>query len=127
MKAIIKNTILASLAVTLVFATFSSCRKKKDTLAKIYVKDTNNDPVSNCRVILKGVSTENNQANVSLYDTSYTNSGGEAVFSFNDTYQLGQAGVAVLNIEAKKNGLTGTGIIKIVEETTSEATVFLQN
>lgn len=127
MKAILKNTILASLAITLVFATFSSCRKKKDTLAKIYVKDTNNDPVSSCRVILKGISTENNQANVSLYDTSYTNSAGEAVFSFNDTYQLGQAGVAVLNIEAKKNGLTGTGIIKIVEETTSEATVFLQN
>lgn len=127
MKAILKNTILASLAVTLVFATFSSCRKKKDTLAKIYVKDTNNDPVASCRVILKGVSTENNQANVSLYDTSYTNSAGEAVFSFNDTYQLGQAGVAVLNIEAKKNGLTGTGIIKVVEETTTEATVFLQN
>jgi hypothetical protein len=128
MKAIFRNTILASFILSLTIVTFSSCRKKKDTLAKIYVRDTANQPVSNCRVVLFGQSSEPGmQANVGLYDTSYTNTSGEAVFSFNDVYQLGQAGVAVLNIKATKNGLQGSGIIKIVEETTSEATVFLQD
>jgi hypothetical protein len=31
-----------------------------------------------------------------------------------------------LNIDAKKNGLKGTGIIKVEEEVTNEETVFIQ-
>jgi hypothetical protein len=61
-----------------------------------------------------------------LYDTTTTNTSGEARFNFNDVYQLGQAGVAVLNIEASANGLSGEGIIKVEQETTSEETVFVQ-
>lgn len=103
-----------------------SCRKKKDTIAKVTVLDkANNTPVSDCRVVLYGSSTENKQSNVVLFDTAYTNAAGEAIFNFNEVYQLGQAGVAVLNIKAEKNGLSGTGIIKIEEETTSEETVFI--
>jgi protein involved in sex pheromone biosynthesis len=104
----------------------SGCRKKKDTLANIYVKDAANQPVEGCKVILKGVSTTNNPANVVLYDTAYSDADGIASFNFNEEYKLGQAGVAVLNIDAKKNGLKGTGIIKIEEEVTNEETVFIQ-
>jgi hypothetical protein len=63
---------------------------------------------------------------VVLYDTTLTNSDGKAVFNFNDVYQLGQAGVAILNIEATLNTAIGEGIIKVEEETTSEETVFIQ-
>jgi len=104
----------------------SGCRKKQDTLAVITVLNTNNEPVEGAEVVLYGQSTINQPANVVLYDTSMTNVSGEALFDFNDVYQLGQAGVAVLNIEAYKDGAEGTGIIKIEQETTSEETVFIQ-
>jgi hypothetical protein len=104
----------------------TSCRKKKDTIANIFVKDATNQPVEGCKVILKGVSTTNNPASVTLYDTAYSDADGIATFNFNEEYQLGQAGVAVLNIDAKKNGLKGTGIIKVEEEVTNEETVFIQ-
>lgn len=104
----------------------SGCRKKKDTIAIIYVKDIANQMVEGCQVVLYGQSTTNQSANVVLYDTTVTNSAGEAVFNFNDVYQLGQAGVAVLNIEAYKAGAEGEGIIKVEQETTSEETVYIQ-
>jgi hypothetical protein len=107
--------------------TFSSgCRKKKDTIAIITVRDVANQLVPECQVVLYGQSTINQPANVVLYDTTMTNSSGEAKFNFNDVYQLGQAGVAVLNIEAYKDGAEGEGIIKVEQETTSEETVFIQ-
>ena len=104
----------------------TGCRKKKDTIAIVYVRDAANDLVPGAQVVLYGQSTINQPANVVLYDTSYTNAAGEARFNFNDVYQLGQAGVAVLNIEATKDLLEGQSIIKIEEETTSEKTVFIQ-
>lgn len=104
----------------------SGCRKKKDTIAKIYVRDTANAAVVGAQVVLKGESTVTPSPPVVLFDTTTTNGSGEAIFNFNDVYQLGQAGVAVLNIEASKNGLTGQGIIKVEQETTSQETVFIQ-
>ncbi len=103
-----------------------SCRKKKDTIAIIYVKDVADQPVAGARVVLYGQSTTGQPSSVVLYDTTQSNSSGEAKFNFNDVYQLGQAGVAVLNIEAYKDGAIGEGIIKIEQETTSTATVYIQ-
>lgn len=126
MKSIFSSSFLIiGIAVSGILLT-TSCRKKKDTIAKIYVRDAANTPVAGCRVILKGVSTTNNPGSVELYDTTMTNASGEAIFNFNDEYKLGQAGVAVLNIEAKKDALFGSGIIKIEEEVTNEETVFIQ-
>ncbi|XOV66282.1 MAG: hypothetical protein ACFHU9_11650 [Fluviicola sp.] len=102
-----------------------SCRKKEDTIAKVLVRDANNQPVYNARVIVYGQSTTNQASSVVLYDTAYTNSAGEATFNFNEVYQLGQAGVAVLNIDAEKGGLVGQGIIKVEQETTTEEVVFI--
>ncbi len=116
---------LSLITVSSIFVA-TSCRKKKDTIANIYVKDATNQPVEGCKVVLKGVSTTNNAANVVLFDTAYSDADGIASFNFNDEYKLGQAGVAVLNIDARKDGLKGTGIIKIEEEVTNEETVFIQ-
>ena len=108
-------------------AAFVGCRKKGETIAKIYVRDAStNVGVPGARVVLYGQSTTNQPSSVTLFDTTLTNSAGEAVFNFDDVYQLGQAGVAVLNIDVSKDGMAGQGIIKVEEETTSEETVFIQ-
>jgi hypothetical protein len=104
----------------------SGCRKKKDTIAIIYVRDVANQLVAGAQVVVYGQSTINQPANVVLYDTTLTNTSGEAKFNFNDVYQLGQAGVAVLNVEATFGAAVGEGIIKVEQEVTSEETVFIQ-
>jgi hypothetical protein len=126
MKTPFQKTILLLFLCGLGVAFSSGCRKKQDTLAIITVLNTDSEPVQGAEVVLYGQSTINQPANVVLFDTSETNIQGEALFDFNDVYQLGQAGVAVLNIEAYKDGAEGTGIIKIEQETTSEETVFIQ-
>lgn len=103
-----------------------SCNKKEDTIAKVTVLDTANVRVVNARVVLYGTSTETPAKPVIRRDTTFTNSSGVAIFNYNDVYQLGQAGVAVLNISARKGDLKGEGIIKIEEEQESKATVLIQ-
>lgn len=117
--------ILFSLLFLFVGTISVSCRKKKETVAKIIVKYTDNVPVGGATVILYGESTTG-QGNVALYDTARTNSSGEAIFNFDDVYQLGQAGVAVLNIDVEYSGNVGYGIIKVEEETTTTETIYIQ-
>jgi hypothetical protein len=120
-----KNIILLFSIVLFAF-TFTSCRKKGDTIANIYVKDEENLSVSGAMVILYGTNTSNTPQTVAVFDTLYTNATGLASFNFNDIYQLGQAGVAVLDIKAQKLNKIGQGIIKIEAETVNEETVFIQ-
>ncbi|MCH2223398.1 MAG: hypothetical protein MK066_01420 [Crocinitomicaceae bacterium] len=108
------------------FTAMIGCRKKQDTIAKIVVRDASNQAVVGARVVLYGQSTTSTPASVTSYDTTSTNSSGEAVFNFNEKYQLGQAGVAVLNIDVDKGALTGQGIIKVEQEVTTTETVFVQ-
>ena len=113
-------------SLVLLALTFASCRKKGDTIANIYVKDETNTNVSGAMVILYGTNTGNTPQQVAVFDTLYTNSTGLASFNYNDIYQLGQAGVAVLDIKAQKLNRIGQGIIKIEAETVNEETVFIQ-
>lgn len=124
-----KKYIITSLVLSMLFAIVvvsGSCRKKADTIARITVRDTANMVVVGAEVILFGVSTTEEIQSVQLRDTSETNTSGIATFNFNDVYQLGQAGVAVLDIRASKDGLQGEGIIKIEEEEENATTVFIQ-
>ncbi|MCC5924782.1 MAG: hypothetical protein JJT77_13445 [Crocinitomicaceae bacterium] len=125
MKRFLIYTIAATLLMSLALS-FGACRKKEDTVARITVRDTANILVPNARVILFGQSTTDPIQPVVLRDTAFTNSSGVATFLFNDVYQLGQAGVAVLNISVSKGNLKGQGIIKIEEEVENTATVFIQ-
>src|SRR5690554_3943601 len=77
-----------------------SCNKKEDTIAKVKVLDTANAIVIGARVVLYGTSTKVPIEPVVRRDTAYTNASGIAIFNYNDVYQTGQAGVAVLDIEA---------------------------
>ncbi len=126
MNTTVKRTLLFAFVALLGVAMSSGCRKKEDTIAIIYVRDVANQLVSGAQVVLYGQSTTNQPANVVLHDTTTSNTSGEAHFNFNDVYQLGQAGVAVLNIEAYLNGAEGLGIIKVEQEVTSTETVFIQ-
>ena len=125
-----KNIFLLLVASSVVLS-MGSCRKKGDTMANVYVRDESNTAVSGASVILYGTSTGNPVGTttpgiVSINDTIYTNSSGLASFNLNDVYQLGQAGVAILNVTAKKANKIGTGIIKIEAEKTNESTIFIQ-
>jgi hypothetical protein len=82
--------------------------------------------VPGATVILYGESTTDPIQPVVRRDTVTTNSSGVATVNYDETYQLGQAGVAVLNISAEKGDLYGEGIIKIEEEVENTATVFIQ-
>lgn len=121
-----KNYFLLGALSLLTLAAFVGCNKKEDTIAKIYVRDADMILVPDARVILYGTSTTNQPSSVVLFDTTTTNSAGEAIFNLNEVYQLGQAGVAVLNIDVDKDGKSGQGIIKVEQETTSEETVYIQ-
>jgi hypothetical protein len=122
----IKRFLTLGLFALLSVVTVIGCRKKADTIAEITVLDANNQAVAGAQVVVYGQSTINQPANVNLYDTTITNSAGVAIFNFNDVYQLGQAGVAVLNIDVDKDGLTGQGIIKVEQEVTTEEIVYIQ-
>jgi formylmethanofuran dehydrogenase subunit B len=103
-----------------------SCVKKEDTIAKIEIRDENNDVVEQAMVVLHGTSTCNCPSQVAVWDTAYTNAAGIAIFNYNEIYQLGQAGVAVLDINAYKANRFGQGIIKIEAEMINEETVIIQ-
>jgi hypothetical protein len=125
MKNITKKTFLFLCIFTLI--AIVGCKKKKDTTATITVTNkTTGASLENAKVVLYATSTTGHQAAVTVHDTAYANSNGVAYFNFNDVYQLGQAGVCVLNIKATKDNLSGEGIIKIEEEKTTNANVFLQ-
>ena len=109
----------------IVSGVFFSCRKKADTIAKIYVRDETNAIVDEAMVVLYGTNTQGTPQVVAVFDTAYTNTAGLASFNYNDIYQLGQAGVAVLDIKAQKLNKIGQGIIKIEPEQVNEETVFI--
>lgn len=127
MNTLIRTAFFGALIIGMgiVFSS-TGCRKKKDTTAYIYVVDAQNQRVAGAQVVLKGESTVPNSPPVVLFDTTLSDGSGVASFNFNDVYQLGQAGVAVLNIEARKDALSGEAIIKIEQEKSNEETVFIQ-
>jgi hypothetical protein len=125
-KSVIYSLSIALLASVFVFSS-SGCRKKGKTIALISVRNSANEPVEGAMVRLYGQSTTNPPSGpVVRIDTAYTDASGVATFDYTEVFQLGQAGLFVLNIEARKGLLTGAGIVKIVEETTTEERVFIQ-
>lgn len=127
MKHLALKSIFGLALAAIFISPMLGCRKKGDTIAKITVRDTLDKLVVGALVRLDGQSTLDTPKAIIRHDSAYTNTSGVAIFDYNQVYQLGQAGVAVLNITAQKDGMKGTGIIKIEEETTSQETVYIQN
>ena len=118
MKTTIRNTFLFTALIVLVFS-FTSCYKKKDTIANVTVMNANNDPVVGAEVrLFYGVSADSAR----IDELGTTGGDGIATFNFNELYKSGQAGFAVLDIYVQ--GVL-VGIIKIEEEKTSDETVII--
>ncbi len=116
----------ASLFTLAIVAFGTGCKKQADTIAKITIRNADNNVVAGAVVSLYGESTEGKQNKVVVGDTTTSNANGEAIFNLNDVYKNGQAGVAVLNIAARKDQASGSGIIQVKEKVTSEQTVVIQ-
>lgn len=128
----IKNATIILLALFALVAV--SCNKKKDTIVNIKVVDAGGYPVGGADVTLYPNGTIDTLDNYWEFCygesgsgiTSVSNSSGVASFNFNDCYQEGQAGFAVLDIDATKGSLNGTGIVKVIEEETVDEEVTVQ-
>jgi hypothetical protein len=105
--------------------TLSSCVKEEPTVAIVRIIDANGDPVPGATVRLYGSPSQTPPPPnaIALDTTLLTNSAGTVTVDYSESYKLGQAGFAVLDIEAYKGALYGVGIIKIEEQETTEVTI----
>jgi len=107
---------------------FAGCNEIEDTVAVVYVQNSLGAPVQGAEVRLYAVGsgTQNYIGELRFDTTQVTNAAGSVSFNFSEYYKQGQAGFAVLDIQATKGSLTGIGIIKIEEELTNEQTVIME-
>ena len=124
MKKSIKSFILFSFVLLVGIFLFSSCRKTKDTTARITVRDKTNNLVIGAWVRVFGNSTTTNTSIIN--DSLQSDYKGEVILNYNKIFKSGQAGVAVLDITGRKGALYGKGIIKIEPEVENTETIFIQ-
>lgn len=119
------KSICALVIATVVLAVFTGCDKVVETIATVQIVNELGSPVPGATVRLYGVgSVDDDFIGEPRFDTTQvTNGTGKVSFNFTEFYKQGQAGFVVLDIEASKGALTGQGIIKVEEETTSEEVV----
>ena len=117
-KTFYRSFILGSLI--LCFFSINSCYKKKDTIAVVKVlKSVSNDPLVNSSVRLFYVDASGS----SKFDiTKNTLSNGSASFDFSDSFNEGQSGFIVLDIEIDNVFM---GVINIQELTTTEKIIYV--
>jgi hypothetical protein len=122
----------ATLSLCLLMTSFiflaTSCNEVEETIANVVVLNDLGSPVTGATVRLFAFgSVDEDFVGEPRFDTTaVTNSAGQVSFNFSSLYVEGQAGFAVLDIEASKAALFGTGLIKIEEELTNEATVYIE-
>jgi hypothetical protein len=114
-----KLSVMLLTVFVIVFA-FTSCYKKKDTIARVTVVDAAGVPVGGADVKLYYDSGSNPPRDY-LEQTNTTDASGMATFNYNDLFKSGQAGFAILDIDVNAN--VKVGIIRIEEENTSEESV----
>ena len=120
--------IIGGIFAGLMVVAISGCKKDQQTIATITVVNADGEAVPGASVRLYAVSSETPPPpqDVRFDTTQVTNGTGKVSFDFTDYYQEGQAGFAVLDIEAKKGSLEGEGIIKSEEMKTNEETVVIE-
>ena len=123
-----KTHIFLPITVLLFFFGLSSCHEVEETIANVIVLNDLGSPVQGASVRLFALGSVNQDfVGEPRFDTTaVSNAAGLVSFNFSSFYVEGQAGFAVLDIEASKASLSGTGLIKIEEEVTNEATIFIE-
>jgi hypothetical protein len=126
------NRLFPKLTLIAIVIFASSCYEIEDTIANIqvYRVDALGDkiPVAGCDVRLYALgSLDEDFVGEPRFDTTQTTSDeGFVSFDFSDFYVGGQAGFAVLDIEATKGSLYGSGLIKIEEMETNNEEVIVE-
>ncbi|MFM7770182.1 MAG: hypothetical protein ACKO8Q_06445 [Bacteroidota bacterium] len=127
MKATRTLQILFFTAVAVSASIFLSCNKEEPTIATVLVIDAAGDPVSGATVRLYGSPSETPPPpnTIALDTTVTTDATGKVSVDYSEFYKMGQAGFAVLDVEAYKGALYGVGIIKVAEQEETEVTIEL--
>lgn len=102
----------------------TSCKKEKTTLVKVKVVNELNEVQTGAMVRLwPNPDPVLNQ--MVEDDTSFTNEKGLCYFDYTNEFNLGQAGFRVLDIEVETEDelFRGSGIVKVVEEETTEVVI----
>lgn len=127
-----KNTsakfMMGGIFVGMMAIAVSGCKKDQQTIATITVVNSDGEAVPGASVRLYAVPSETPPPpnDIRFDTTQVTNGTGKVSFDFTDYYQEGQAGFAVLDIEASKGSDEGEGIIKIEEKKVNEETVVIE-
>ncbi len=122
-----RQFVTRSLGLLALLVLFSNCNKEKPTKAIVHIKDVNGSFVPGAYVKLYA-NIANPQGDLSRLKQEVMSDGsGDATFDYTGFYKQGQAGFAVLDIVSFKDSAVGEGIIKIVEQETSEETVVLKH
>ena len=121
-----RKAIIVPVLLVILGSGLGACNKEKDTKATITVVDTAGARVVGAYVKLYANPTNPLQADFSRLTMEGTTRGdGTVTFDYSEFYKRGQAGFAVLDILAKKDSMSGEGIIRIEEEKTNEEKVVI--
>lgn len=127
MKFRLLKNMVTVMVLSLLVLGVSSCKKPGDTIAKIIVVKTSDGVtrVANAKVTLSATTDPSypNEPRDGVEKEGTTNSNGEVTFNYNDFFERGQAGLFVLDVYVEAEGATAEGVVKVVEEDTSESTV----
>ena len=105
----------------------ASCYKTKPTELEVTVKDSLGNLVSNASVHVFGEPTGSQDETLLQADyEEATNANGIALFAFNEIYQPGQNGVAILKVEVNRNEKTGMSTIELVQERKNRLEVVIE-
>ena len=122
----ISNLIVRLFCIATLVVVGTGCNKEKDTVAFVIVKDADGRPVEGAYIKLYANLAYPTGDPSRLFREDLTNAKGEATFNYTDQFKQGQAGFAVLDILTYKDTLYAEGIIKVVEEETTEETVTME-
>ena len=103
----------------------TACYKKQDTILSVVVKNESGQIIEGALVELKAEPTTFNNV-VTLNMENTTNDLGVALFNFNEYYESGQTGVAVLKIKVKQFGLYGESVVTVEQEVVTETVVVVK-
>ena len=93
----------------------------------VTVRDAFGNVVNNASVIVFGEPTgSDNGTSIQADYQQETNTNGIALFAFNDIYQPGQNGVALLKVEVNKDEKIGMSTIEIVQERTNRLVIVIE-
>ncbi len=124
MKTVKSKFALLTISLAVVFT--QSCKDKDPSFAKVFVRSSSNELLTDARVVIIA-DVEENESDMEYVDTLNTNSSGFAEFNLSEYYdQVGKSiTVAKFDIICRKSGLEGTGTIRTRVNTTAVETIHI--